>query len=174
MNIIRLLCSRLTITVLLALSGRWALAQDVVLLIDNSGSMAKNDPRSLTKQAVAQFIGEAAHGMRLAFILFDQGVYVLSPLTPIDDSTRFDILTHLDRINFRGKRTNSGVALRRAIDELKSQSVPRARAIGRFPHRWDRRHRQPGPRPGDQRVDPQRDRDRCRSPRDTGPCNRLY
>lgn len=99
-------------------------AQDIVLLIDNSGSMRKNDPQSLTKQAVAQFVQSSPAGSRVALIIFDKKVEVLAPLTPINETTRLDLLTRLDRIDFKGPLTNSGEALSRAIEELKQPGRP--------------------------------------------------
>jgi hypothetical protein len=93
--------------------------QAVVLIIDNSGSMKKNDPRSLTKQAVTQFIQDVSPGTQVALILFDKEAKTLAPLTPIDESTRLDLLTHLSQINFRGPLTNSGEALAQGLEELK-------------------------------------------------------
>jgi Mg-chelatase subunit ChlD len=98
--------------------------QEIVLLIDNSGSMRKNDPQSLTKQAVAQFVQSSPAGSRVALILFDKKVEVLAPLTPINETTRLDLLTRLDRIDFKGPLTNSGEALRRAIEMLKQPGGP--------------------------------------------------
>ncbi|MCA1851076.1 MAG: VWA domain-containing protein [Beggiatoa sp.] len=98
--------------------------QEIVLLIDNSGSMRKNDPQSLTKQAVAQFVQSSPAGSRVALIMFDKKVEVLAPLTPINETTRLDLLTSLDRIDFKGPLTNSGEALRRAIDTLKQPGEP--------------------------------------------------
>ncbi len=93
--------------------------QAVVLIIDNSGSMKKNDPRSLTKQAVTQFIQDVSPGTQVALILFDKKAKTLAPLTPIDESTRLDLLTHLSQINFKGPLTNSGEALAQGLEELK-------------------------------------------------------
>jgi hypothetical protein len=93
--------------------------QAVVLIIDNSGSMKKNDPRSLTKQAVTQFIQDVSVGTQVALILFDKEAKTLAPLTPIDESTRLDLLTHLSQINFKGPLTNSGEALAQGLEELK-------------------------------------------------------
>lgn len=93
--------------------------QAVVLIIDNSGSMKKNDPRSLTKQAVTQFIQDVYPGTQVALILFDKEAKTLAPLTPIDESTRLDLLTHLSQINFKGPLTNSGEALAQGLEELK-------------------------------------------------------
>lgn len=98
--------------------------QEIVLLIDNSGSMRKNDPRSLTKQAVARFVQSSPAGSRVALIMFDKKVEVLAPLTPINETTRLDLLTRLDRIDFKGPLTNSGEALRRAIEMLKQAGAP--------------------------------------------------
>jgi uncharacterized protein YegL len=98
--------------------------QEIVLLIDNSGSMRKNDPQSLTKQAVAQFVQSSPAGSRVALIMFDKKVEVLAPLTPINETTRLDLFTSLERIDFKGPLTNSGEALRRAIDTLKQPGEP--------------------------------------------------
>ncbi len=100
-------------------------AQDIVLLIDNSGSMRKNDPQSLTKQAVAQFVQSSPAGSRVALIMFDKKVEVLAPLTPVNETTRLDLLTRLDRIDFKGPLTNSSEALSRAIETLKQPGEPR-------------------------------------------------
>ncbi|MDQ3775731.1 MAG: VWA domain-containing protein [Pseudomonadota bacterium] len=105
-------------------AGQEPAGQEIVLLIDNSGSMRKNDPQSLTKQAVAQFVQSSPAGSRVALILFDKKVEVLAPLTPINETTRLDLLTLLDRIDFKGQLTNSGEALRRAIETLKQPGGP--------------------------------------------------
>jgi hypothetical protein len=63
-------------------------------------------------------------GSRVALILFDTKVEVLAPLTPINETTRLDLLTLLDRIDFKGQLTNSGEALRRAIETLKQSGRP--------------------------------------------------
>lgn len=115
---------RLVILLLIALSYASPVMaeQAVVLIIDNSGSMKKNDPRSLTKQAVTQFIQDVSPGTQVALILFDKEAKTLAPLTPIDESTRLDLLTHLSQINFKGPLTNSGEALAQGLEELKKHS----------------------------------------------------
>ncbi|MGH8574428.1 MAG: VWA domain-containing protein, partial [Gammaproteobacteria bacterium] len=60
----------------------------------------------------------------MALILFDTKAEVLAPLTPINETTRLDLLTLLDRIDFKGQLTNSGEALRRAIETLKQPGGP--------------------------------------------------
>ena len=79
---------RLVILLLIALSYASPVMaeQAVVLIIYNSGSMKKNDPRSLTKQAVTQFIQDVSVGTQVALILFDKEAKTLAPLTPIDES----------------------------------------------------------------------------------------
>jgi von Willebrand factor type A domain-containing protein/FHA domain-containing protein len=93
--------------------------QAVVLIIDNSGSMMKNDPRSLAKQAVAQFIQDVPVGTRVALAMFDKKVKILAPLTPITETARLDLLTDLSQINYKGPLTNMGDALNQGLEELK-------------------------------------------------------
>ncbi|MGH8584362.1 MAG: VWA domain-containing protein, partial [Gammaproteobacteria bacterium] len=123
-HLFRRIITHLLATLALITSAALPAAQDIVLLIDNSGSMTKNDPQSLTKQAVAQFVQDSPAGSRLALIMFDKKVEVLAPLTPINETTRLDLLTRLDRIDFKGPLTNSSEALRRAIETLKQPGEP--------------------------------------------------
>ena len=123
-HLFRRIITHLFATLALIMSAALPAAQDIVLLIDNSGSMTKNDPQSLTKQAVAQFVQDSPAGSRLALIMFDKKVEVLAPLTSINETTRLDLLTRLDRVNFKGPLTNSGEALSRAIEELKQPGRP--------------------------------------------------
>ncbi|MGH8489010.1 MAG: VWA domain-containing protein [Gammaproteobacteria bacterium] len=123
-HLFRRIVTHLFATLALIMSTALPAAQDIVLLIDNSGSMRKNDPQSLTKQAVAKFVQDSPAGSRLGLIMFDKKVEVLAPLTPINETTRLDLLTRLERIDFRGPLTNSGDALSRAIEELKQPGRP--------------------------------------------------
>ncbi len=97
-----------------------------VLIIDNSGSMRKSDPQSLTKQAVAQFIQNASLDTQVALLIFDKEVEILARLTPLDENARLDLLTHLNHINFKGALSNSGDALALAIEELQDHGQPAA------------------------------------------------
>ncbi len=95
-------------------------AKDVVLVLDNSGSMKKNDPEFLVTQAVSEFISGLDTQARIAVIIFDQNVSLAVPLTYLSLETRDTVLASLDKVNYKGLFTDSPAAIERAIYELKS------------------------------------------------------
>ncbi|MGH6636683.1 MAG: VWA domain-containing protein [Gammaproteobacteria bacterium] len=97
-----------------------AFTQDIVLLLDNSGSMKRNDPRFVTKEAARQFVSRIPHSGRLALLLFDQEARLIVPLTVMSDAQREQALSSLDRINYRGLFTNIPAAFEQALYELKT------------------------------------------------------
>jgi pSer/pThr/pTyr-binding forkhead associated (FHA) protein/Mg-chelatase subunit ChlD len=104
-----------------------SVAKDIVLVLDNSGSMKKNDPKFLASQAVTEFVGNLDSATHLAVIIFDADVRIAMPLTEINDSTREGILQSLKEINYKGLYTNSPAAIERAIYELKNNGRPDAK-----------------------------------------------
>jgi Mg-chelatase subunit ChlD len=103
--------------------------KDVVLVLDNSGSMKKNDPQFLVSQAVNEFISQLDNTTRLAIIIFDQSVKIAIPLTLIDDDSRSTILGSLVQINYSGKYTDSPAAIERAIYDLKTNGRVNAKKL---------------------------------------------
>lgn len=103
--------------------------KDVVLVLDNSGSMKKNDPNFLTSEAVREFISGQDRSTRIAIIIFDQDVDVEVQLTPISMETREKVLESLKKINYRGLFTDSPSAIERAIYELKNNDRPEAQKV---------------------------------------------
>ncbi len=95
-------------------------ARDMVLVLDNSGSMKKNDPQFLTSQAVTGFLRELDGDTRVAIIIFDQDVRMVVPMTPVDADSREAILASLRQVNYRGKYTDSPAAMERAIYTLEN------------------------------------------------------
>ncbi len=100
--------------------------QDVVLVLDNSGSMKQNDPNFLTHQAVTEFIHRLSEDTHVAIVIFGQKVHLAVPLTPVTDGSRPTILASLDQVNFRGLFTDSPAAIERAIYELNTAGRPGA------------------------------------------------
>lgn len=101
-------------------AGGVIIEKDIILVLDNSGSMRQNDPGFLAKRAVVEFIGGLDESTRVAVIIFDQYVNLAVPLADAGPTGRDDIIASLDRINYRGLFTDSPAAMERAIYELKN------------------------------------------------------
>ncbi|MBM2829365.1 MAG: hypothetical protein HW411_155 [Gammaproteobacteria bacterium] len=112
-----------------AITAESPVQKDVVLVLDNSGSMKKNDPQFIAKQAVVEFIGGLDEATRVAVIIFDQTVRLAVPMTQMSDATRTTILQSLDQINYKGLFTDSPAAIERAIYELKTNGREDAQKI---------------------------------------------
>jgi pSer/pThr/pTyr-binding forkhead associated (FHA) protein len=93
--------------------------KDIVLVLDNSGSMKKNDPSFLTGIAVREFLDRLEGDNRVAILLFDQTARLVMPLTPLTEASRPDFLLSVDKVDYRGLLTDSPAAIERAIYELR-------------------------------------------------------
>jgi pSer/pThr/pTyr-binding forkhead associated (FHA) protein/uncharacterized protein YegL len=98
-----------------------ALARDIVLVLDNSGSMRQNDPAALARQAVATFVGQMDPDTHIGMVFFDSDAREVLPLTRLGDTTSEALNQKLDGLDYRGLRTNLAAALERAIYSLKQQ-----------------------------------------------------
>ncbi|NKB37377.1 MAG: VWA domain-containing protein [Gammaproteobacteria bacterium] len=96
------------------------LAKDVVMVLDNSGSMKQNDPEFLATQAVSEFISALDAQTRIAIVIFDQNISLAVPLTPLSFETRDQVVSSLSKVNYKGLFTDSPAAIERAIYELKN------------------------------------------------------
>lgn len=96
------------------------LTKDVVLVLDNSGSMKKNDPDFLVSKAVKEFISQQDENTRVGIVIFDQGVRLPVALTTSSLANRETILNSIEEINYKGLFTDSPAGIERAIYELKN------------------------------------------------------
>ncbi len=95
---------------------------DLFLVLDNSGSMKKSDPKFLAKDVVTNFLIEMGDGVRLGMIIFDQKVELVESLADMTDSeARAGFLKNLNRMNYSGLFSDSPAAIERAIYELKNR-----------------------------------------------------
>ncbi len=100
---------------------------DVVFVIDNSGSMRKNDPNFMTPKVVEAFVGQLSPLGQAGIVLFDQNARLLSPMTRISgEQAELELITSLKKIDYRGQHTNTPVGIERAIYELKTNGRPLA------------------------------------------------
>ena len=102
-------------------------AMDVVFVIDNSGSMRKNDPRFLTPKTVRSFLNELSADARVGMVLFDERARLLLPLSSFSDPiSHKNVDESLAKIDYRGKFTDSAAGIERAVYELKTNGRPQA------------------------------------------------
>ncbi|MEJ2039267.1 MAG: FHA domain-containing protein [Desulfosarcinaceae bacterium] len=92
---------------------------DLFFVIDNSGSMRKNDPNGLTPKTVKAFLQRLPANARVGMVMFDQQARLLEPLGDLDDpKARQRLVQSLDAIDYRGQFTNSAAGIERALYEL--------------------------------------------------------
>jgi len=106
-----------------AVSDSDTAARDIVLVLDNSGSMKPLDPQFLIKEAVERFVEGMPDDARLSLVIFDEQL-LASPLVFVSDRDARRV--NLAQLNFRGPWTNTPAAVERAIQELKRNGRPGA------------------------------------------------
>ncbi|MGH8598535.1 MAG: FHA domain-containing protein, partial [Gammaproteobacteria bacterium] len=99
-----------------------AVPQDVILVLDNSGSMRKFDPGLVAKTAAAEFLRGVPSDVNIGVIIFDQSARVVAPLAPATDEAKAGLVAVVEGMNYRGQFTDSPGAIERAIYELKGQT----------------------------------------------------
>ena len=95
-----------------------AAPQDVVVVLDNSGSMRTNDPERLAGKAVTDFVGRLGPDTRVGIIEFATTPTVLMSLTAVDDTARAGVQAAVQKLDYHGQWTDTGAALERALYEL--------------------------------------------------------
>jgi pSer/pThr/pTyr-binding forkhead associated (FHA) protein/Mg-chelatase subunit ChlD len=101
--------------------GQPAPALDIVLVLDNSGSMKTNDPQRMTRKVVTDFMGGLSGDARIALIIFADRPDLALPLAPVGEAgTKQKAAEVLGQLNYSGQYTNSPAAIERAIYELKN------------------------------------------------------
>ncbi len=94
---------------------------DAVLLIDSSGSMAKNDPDKLRVPAAKLFMSLLGEEDRLGLISFSDNGYPVLHLTAPGPKTNARILASADRVSSRGVYTNLHAALAKGLAMLEKE-----------------------------------------------------
>ncbi|MBN1552833.1 VWA domain-containing protein [bacterium] len=95
---------------------------DVMLVLDNSGSMKTHDPEFLMSTFVSRFCETIPSSVHVGIIIFDANTEMVLPLTPSGISGFKDRIAEcVAKINYRGKWTNSPDALEKAVYQLKNQ-----------------------------------------------------
>ncbi len=93
----------------------WA-AQDVVLLLADSGSTHLNAQAIV--QAVTEFTNSRGPDTRIAVVTYGKTATVQMPLSTISNTSRRQVSDILQRLDFRGRVTDTAIGLRQAIAEV--------------------------------------------------------
>ncbi|CAK0750855.1 hypothetical protein CCP3SC5AM1_1730004 [Gammaproteobacteria bacterium] len=97
---------------------------DLVMLVDNSGSMKKHDPNFFLRQVITSFTDQLDFDTNLALFSFEREAIPLFPISSARSHER--IRDAIQRISYRGSRTDIADAVEKAIYLLKNQGRPRA------------------------------------------------
>lgn len=97
---------------------------DAVLLIDSSGSMAKNDPDKLRVPAAKMFMSLMGEEDRLGLISFSDNGYPVLHLTAPGPKTNARILSSADRVSSKGVYTNLYAAMAKGMAMLEKEGKP--------------------------------------------------
>lgn len=94
---------------------------DVILVLDNSGSMKKNDPDFLAREVVIRFLGGFDASDRVGMVIFDGEIREVAPLSDLGDlQSKAQFARSVGAIDYSGRFTDSPSAVERALYELKT------------------------------------------------------
>lgn len=102
----------------LTLSSTAYAAQDVRLLIDLSGSMNQNDPRSLRSESLRLFIDQLQEGDKAGVWTFANQVNMLVPYGSVNNDWKSLARQRISDVNSLGQWTNIGKALETAATSM--------------------------------------------------------
>ncbi|HFD81508.1 MAG TPA: VWA domain-containing protein [Gammaproteobacteria bacterium] len=94
---------------------------DAVLIMDSSGSMAKNDPDRLRVPAAKMFMSLLGDGDRIGLVSFSDNGYPVLHLTAPGPKTNARILASADKVSSKGVYTNLYAALEKGLAMLDSE-----------------------------------------------------
>jgi hypothetical protein len=97
---------------------------DAVLVMDSSGSMAKNDPKKLRVPAAKMFMSLLGDRDRIGLISFSDNGYPVLHLTAPGPKTNARILASADKVSSKGVYTNLHAALAKGVDMLEREGQP--------------------------------------------------
>ncbi len=97
---------------------------DAVLIMDSSGSMAKNDPRKLRIPAAKLFMSLLGTGDRAGLISFSDQGYPVLRLTMATGNTNNRMLSAADKVSSKGVYTNLHAGLEQGIAMLENEGQP--------------------------------------------------
>ncbi|MGF1615631.1 MAG: VWA domain-containing protein [Gammaproteobacteria bacterium] len=95
------------------------LHHDVVLVLDNSGSMKKVDPHGSLREVVQRFVEAMHEGTRVGVVIFAERDRLLFPLTSFVDVPPAVLGARLQNLDYQGAFTHLPLGIERALYELR-------------------------------------------------------
>lgn len=92
---------------------------DIVLVIDNSGSVRATDPKGFAGIAGERFIDYCSRDDQVGIIIFGSKAKLLSSLRPASDDNKRDLKKLIDGIEFNDQYTDINSGLEKAYEELR-------------------------------------------------------
>ena len=94
---------------------------DIIITLDNSGSMKKSDPDFIARDVVARSLLELGDDSCFGLVVFDSKARLAIKLMPVSNmASRANILAGIDDVNYRGLFSDTPAAIETAIYELKN------------------------------------------------------
>lgn len=107
-----------------SLAGEKSNGVDAVLIMDSSGSMAKNDPNKLRTPAAKLFMSLLGGNDRIGLVSFSDNGYPVLHLTAPDPKNNDRILASADKVSSKGVYTNLHAALVKGTQMLDREGKP--------------------------------------------------
>ena len=103
---------------------------DVVLALDNSGSMKRNDPDRVMGPVVSAFAARLPQDTRLGIVVFDKTAGLALTLSSVSEPGFTEKIEHaLERVNYRGQWTDIPGAVERSLYELREHGRPASHRV---------------------------------------------
>jgi pSer/pThr/pTyr-binding forkhead associated (FHA) protein/Mg-chelatase subunit ChlD len=103
---------------------------DIMLIMDNSGSMKKSDPDFLARDVVDRALLDLGEDLYVGMIIFDTKARLAVNLTSATNIvSRANIISSLDDVDYKGLFSDTPAAIEMAIYELKNNGRRDARKI---------------------------------------------
>lgn len=106
--------------------GRARTVKDIVLIIDNSGSMQETDPDDRRYEAAKSLVGQMDSSKQVSVIVFDDQPELIQPFVRVrDQSVKNEVYTAIDALEPTNSGTDIGEALQSSMEQIKGQSSSR-------------------------------------------------
>ncbi|HAC33973.1 MAG TPA: hypothetical protein DCF45_05575, partial [Gammaproteobacteria bacterium] len=121
---LRMLLPVTTVALSLLLSAPSSATNNIMLVVDNSGSMKQNDPEFLVRDTLINFVRNLPESDRVGILLFGTQSRTILPLTQVSAVAHHIDHNALRDINYVDQWTDTAAALEQASYDLKMDSTP--------------------------------------------------